>query len=79
MFQVVAPLAKALDVLQSDKMAYYGVLLPTIATLVEKLQKIKRESNLHLFYLFPSLSHLSLWLLLKLMFYTFPFLEVSVR
>ncbi|KAJ8412572.1 hypothetical protein AAFF_G00129080 [Aldrovandia affinis] len=43
---VLAPLAKALDLLQSDKMAYYGVLLPTIATLIEKLQKIKRESKL---------------------------------
>ncbi|KAJ8391355.1 hypothetical protein AAFF_G00089850 [Aldrovandia affinis] len=27
-------------------MAYYGVLLPTIATIIEKLQKIKRESKL---------------------------------
>ncbi|KAJ8406814.1 hypothetical protein AAFF_G00297300 [Aldrovandia affinis] len=43
---VLAPLAKALDLLQSDKMAYYGVLLPTVATLIEKLQKIKRESKL---------------------------------
>lgn len=39
-------MAKALDILQSDKMAYYGVLLPTIASLIEKLQKIKGESNL---------------------------------
>ncbi|KAJ8395013.1 hypothetical protein AAFF_G00039640 [Aldrovandia affinis] len=44
--EVLAPLAKALDLLQWDKMAYYGVLLPTIATLIEKLQKIKRESKL---------------------------------
>ncbi|KAJ8377319.1 hypothetical protein AAFF_G00261680 [Aldrovandia affinis] len=41
---VLAPLA--LDLLQSDETAYYGVLLPTIATLIEKLQKIKRESKL---------------------------------
>ncbi|KAJ8371860.1 hypothetical protein AAFF_G00299550 [Aldrovandia affinis] len=38
---VLAPLAKALDLFQSDKLAYYGVLLPTITTLIEKLQKIK--------------------------------------
>lgn len=39
-------MAKALDVLQSDKMAYYGVLLPTVHLLIEKLQKIKTESQL---------------------------------
>ncbi|KAL1277233.1 hypothetical protein QQF64_023906 [Cirrhinus molitorella] len=34
--QVMAPLAKALDILQSDKMAYTGVLVPTISILLNK-------------------------------------------
>ncbi len=42
--QVMAPVSKALDVLQSDKMAYLGVLVPTINILVEKLQSLKQEN-----------------------------------
>ncbi|XP_069381208.1 E3 SUMO-protein ligase ZBED1-like [Paralichthys olivaceus] len=45
--QVMAPLAKALDVLQSDRMAYTGVLVPTISILVEKMERMKHETNLH--------------------------------
>ena len=35
------PLAKALDVLQSDKMAYKGVLVPTISVFLEKMEQMK--------------------------------------
>ncbi|XP_076009587.1 uncharacterized protein LOC143003013 [Genypterus blacodes] len=41
---VMGPLFKALDVLQSDKMAYLGILVPTIAILVENLQTLKQAS-----------------------------------
>ncbi|KAA0721319.1 hypothetical protein E1301_Tti021445 [Triplophysa tibetana] len=41
---VMAPVSKALDVLQSDTMAYLGVLVPTINILVEKLQSLKQEN-----------------------------------
>lgn len=40
----MGPLSKALDVLQSDKMAYLGILVPTIAILVENLQTLKQAS-----------------------------------
>ena len=39
----VKPVAVALNVLQSEKKAYLGYLLPTVTVLLEKLQK-KRES-----------------------------------
>lgn len=45
--QVMAPLAKALDVLQSDKMAYTGVLVPTISILLDRMEQMKHEANLH--------------------------------
>ncbi|KAK7118843.1 hypothetical protein R3I94_022373 [Phoxinus phoxinus] len=45
--QVMAPLAKALDVLQSDKMAYTGVLVPTISILLNKMEQMKHEANMH--------------------------------
>ena len=41
------PLAKALDVLQSDKMAYTGVLVPTISILLEKMEQMKHGTHLH--------------------------------
>lgn len=37
-------LFKALEVLQSDQMAYLGILVPTIAILVENLQTLKQTS-----------------------------------
>lgn len=37
----MGPVSKALDVLQSDKMAYLGILVPTIAVLIENLQSLK--------------------------------------
>lgn len=43
----MAPLAKAIDVLQSDKMAYTGVLVPTISILLDRMEHIKHESNIH--------------------------------
>lgn len=43
----MAPLAKALDVLQSDKMPYTGVLVPAISILLEKMDQMKCETNLH--------------------------------
>ncbi|KAL7384825.1 hypothetical protein ABVT39_009530 [Epinephelus coioides] len=45
--QVMAPLAKALDVLQSDEMAYAGVLVPAISILLDKMDQMKCETNLH--------------------------------
>ncbi|KAJ8412733.1 hypothetical protein AAFF_G00116840 [Aldrovandia affinis] len=45
--QVMEPLAKVLDVLQSDKMAYSGGLVPTIEILLEKMKRIRHEFNLH--------------------------------
>uniref|UniRef100_A0A3Q1H5D8 HAT C-terminal dimerisation domain-containing protein n=1 Tax=Acanthochromis polyacanthus TaxID=80966 RepID=A0A3Q1H5D8_9TELE len=45
--QVMAPLAKALDVLQSNRMAYAGVLVPTISILLEKMDQMTHETNLH--------------------------------
>lgn len=45
-FQVMAPLAKALDVLQSDRMAYSGVLVPTVTILLQRMEQLKNESNL---------------------------------
>lgn len=41
------PLAKAVDVLQSDRMGFLGVLVPTISILLEKMEQMKRESQLH--------------------------------
>lgn len=41
------PLAKALDVLQSDRMGFSGVLVPTISILLEKMEEMKREGRLH--------------------------------
>uniref|UniRef100_A0A673B404 BED-type domain-containing protein n=1 Tax=Sphaeramia orbicularis TaxID=375764 RepID=A0A673B404_9TELE len=41
----MAPLAKALDVLQSDKMAYAGALVPTITILVEKMEHLKLNTT----------------------------------
>ncbi|KAL7399158.1 hypothetical protein ABVT39_020830, partial [Epinephelus coioides] len=38
----MAPLAKALGVLQSDKMPYTAILI-----LLEKMDQMKREANLH--------------------------------
>ncbi|XDV31582.1 hypothetical protein PO909_002569 [Leuciscus waleckii] len=46
-FKVMAPLAKALDVLQSDKMAYTGVLVPTISILLNRMEQMKHEANMH--------------------------------
>ncbi len=43
----MGPLAKALDVLQSDRMAYTGVLVPTISVLLERMEQMKNETNLH--------------------------------
>lgn len=43
----MAPLAKALDVLQSDKMAYTGVLVPTISLLLDRMEQMKHEAKLH--------------------------------
>lgn len=43
----MAPLAKALDVLQSNRMAYAGVLVPTISILLEKMDQMTHETNLH--------------------------------
>uniref|UniRef100_A0A673AZV2 BED-type domain-containing protein n=1 Tax=Sphaeramia orbicularis TaxID=375764 RepID=A0A673AZV2_9TELE len=43
--QTMAPLAKALDVLQSDKMAYAGALVPTITILVEKMEHLKLNTT----------------------------------
>ena len=40
------PLAKGLDLLQSDRMAYSGVLVPTIAILLESMEGLKTKSNL---------------------------------
>ncbi|TKS92534.1 Zinc finger BED domain-containing protein 4 [Collichthys lucidus] len=45
--KVMMPLAKALDVLQSDRMGFLGVLVPTISILLEKMEEIKREGQLH--------------------------------
>ncbi|RXN19408.1 Tol2 transposase [Labeo rohita] len=45
--QVMAPLAKALDILQSEKMAYAGVLVPTISILLDKMEHMKHEVNIH--------------------------------
>ncbi|TKS85129.1 Ras guanyl-releasing protein 3 [Collichthys lucidus] len=41
------PLAKALDVLQSDRMGFSGVLVPTISILLEKMEEMKREGRLY--------------------------------
>lgn len=46
-FKVMAPLAKALDVLQSDKIAYTGVLVPTISVLLNRMEQMKHEANMH--------------------------------
>ena len=40
------PLARALDILQSDKNLYIGYLLPTLVSLLNRLQSLK-----------PSLKH----------------------
>ncbi|KAE8278102.1 hypothetical protein D5F01_LYC23827 [Larimichthys crocea] len=45
--KVMMPLAKALDVLQSDRMGFSGVLVPTISILLEKMEEMKREGRLH--------------------------------
>lgn len=44
---VMVPLAKALDVLQSDKMAYTGVLVPKISILLNRMEQMKHEANMH--------------------------------
>ncbi|XP_038148767.1 uncharacterized protein LOC119788482 [Cyprinodon tularosa] len=45
--KVMTPLAKALDVLQSDRMGFSGVLVPTISILLERMEEMKRECRLH--------------------------------
>lgn len=35
----MAPLAKALYILQSDKMAYTGMLVPTISILIDRIDQ----------------------------------------
>lgn len=44
-FKVVAPLA--LDALQSNRIAYTGVLVPAISVLLERIEQMKNETNLH--------------------------------
>ncbi|KAL2096903.1 hypothetical protein ACEWY4_006110 [Coilia grayii] len=45
--KVMMPLAKALDVLQSERMGFLGVWVPTISILLEKMEAKKQESQLH--------------------------------
>lgn len=41
--QVMAPLAKSLDILQAENKSYFGYLLPVIQALLLKLQKSKES------------------------------------
>lgn len=40
-----APMAEALDIMQSEKNTYYGIVLPCLIDLRKKLKKIKRKNN----------------------------------
>ncbi|XP_075994004.1 uncharacterized protein LOC142988654 [Genypterus blacodes] len=40
---VMGPVSKALDVLQSDNMKYLGILAPTVAVLLDNLQRLKHS------------------------------------
>ncbi|CAH2093103.1 unnamed protein product [Euphydryas editha] len=41
----VAPVAEALDIMQSEKNTYYGIVMPCLLVLRKKLQKIERKNN----------------------------------
>jgi len=41
------PLARALDILQSDAGMYMGYLLPVLSTLVQKLENLNKSNLTH--------------------------------
>jgi hypothetical protein len=44
--KIMRPLAEALDVLQADKKASIGYLLPTLTSLMRKMESLRRKSGI---------------------------------